>query len=293
MSYILESLKKSDQERHSSQSETGVTESNATLHDGYLTDTPEATPVRSKGLIFLGALLCIVIIFFAYVYWPSATMVVEDTSTLESPHAILPNNVEPSSVIKEVVQPTIGNNMSGEAGVILASDSVFPSIKNNVLVDLKTEAAKNVVPKTKETPVVDVLYQKNRVDESESINALYENDNLIEANVVENSIKNVAVNKVTKKFIKESQLDESSFPAIPSVFSLDRQLQKSIPAINYGAHIYASDNKSGFVILDGVKRRAGEKISNGVYIEKINEDLVVLSFRGVIFSLPAMKNWNP
>jgi hypothetical protein len=34
-------------------------------------------------------------------------------------------------------------------------------------------------------------------------------------------------------------------------------------------------------------------MSNGVYVESVNENSVILSFKGVVFSLPAMKDWKP
>lgn len=80
---------------------------------------------------------------------------------------------------------------------------------------------------------------------------------------------------------------------IPSVFNLDAVTRQQIPKIHYGAHIYASDHRSGFVILNGAKKKAGDQLRNGVYIEKVEADAVVLSYQGVVFLLPAMKSWNP
>jgi hypothetical protein len=78
---------------------------------------------------------------------------------------------------------------------------------------------------------------------------------------------------------------------IPSIYDIDQLTKKNIPAIDYGAHIYATDNKSGFVILNGARRRAGDKLENGIYVERILEDSVVLSYNGIVFSLPSMKSW--
>jgi hypothetical protein len=47
------------------------------------------------------------------------------------------------------------------------------------------------------------------------------------------------------------------------------------------------------VILNGAKRKAGEKMRSGIYIEKVAESELVLSYQGLVFSLPAMKNWTP
>ena len=80
--------------------------------------------------------------------------------------------------------------------------------------------------------------------------------------------------------------------AIPSVFALDVATQRTIPDIKYDAQIYASDNNSGFVIFNGAKKQVGDSLRNGLFIEKINQEDVVLSFNGLLFTLPALKSWS-
>lgn len=289
MSYILESLKKSDQERHSSHSEKSAVKSNAASYDNYLNDTNIKEPIKSKRWFFLAFLLSIVFVFFAYVYWSTIKVTDTDALPLETNNTILQNNTVSSSVDTSSALPSL-----------TIAETVQPTVKNSTLsvIDdhslIKKESGsglgKNSESAIKETstanifPAVDILYQDIHQEESESINVLYDTEAVEEIGVVGSA--NAAVNVTPKE-------PEKNVSTIPSVFTLDRQLQKSIPAIRYGAHIYASDNKSGFVILDGAKRRAGEKMSSGIYVEKIHGDFVVLSFRGIIFSLPAMKNWNP
>lgn len=84
----------------------------------------------------------------------------------------------------------------------------------------------------------------------------------------------------------------SSSLDITSIYDIERTFQKTIPSIAYDAHIYASDSNSGFVILNGVKWRQGERMRNGIYIEKIAENELILSYQGVVFSLPAMRSWQ-
>ncbi|EGG95345.1 hypothetical protein IMCC1989_768 [gamma proteobacterium IMCC1989] len=293
MSYILESLKKSDQERHSSRSEKSVVKieakSKAASYDNYLNDTNIKKPIKSKKWVFLAFLLSIAFVFFAYVYWPTIKVTDTNTPPLEIGDAILQNNTVSSSVgsssalpsltMAETVQPTVKNStLSVMDDHSLIKKELDPDLGKNSEAAIKETSTVNTFP------AVDILYQDIRQEESESISALYETEAVEEIGVVANS--NAAVSTTPKE-------SEKNVLAIPSVFTLDRQLQQSIPAISYGAHIYASDNKSGFVILDGAKRRVGEKMSSGIYVEKIHGDFVVLSFRGIIFSLPAMKNWNP
>ena len=90
----------------------------------------------------------------------------------------------------------------------------------------------------------------------------------------------------------EVESNEIVAAAIPSVFALDVATQRTIPDIKYDAHIYASDNNSGFVIFNGAKKQVGDSLRNGLFIEKINQEDVVLSFNGLLFTLPALKSWS-
>jgi hypothetical protein len=284
MSYILESLKKSDQERHASQPSIDVAEANMALHDGQVAAVDKETSYFTTGLLVLSILFCVLVFLIAYSYWLPMN---DESNRFQSPLASIDppalQAVEPSlGLLNDVQQPPLSDE----------SEKPLSPIKN----DLLSDAEKNDRPLIKKekiahvSPAINTLYQQATLEEKTSIDILYENNTFLEEESV--PVKE-AITKNVDNQDKAAKSNEKASLVIPSVFSLDRQLQHSIPAINYGAHIYASDNKSGFVILDGVKRRAGEKMNSGVYIEKINEDLVVLSFRGVIFSLPAMKNWNP
>ncbi|MFT6222168.1 MAG: hypothetical protein ACJA0C_001576, partial [Candidatus Endobugula sp.] len=271
MSYILESLKKSDQERHASQPSIDAAESGVALHESYLTAVNKKRSYLSKWSVVLSVVLCILGVFVAYAYW----LPMDDASNR------LQSLTDVGSPVLQSMEPPL--DMVGDIQSLALNDEkedTLQPIRKDVLVDLAINN-EPLIKKEKVThvsPAINALYQQTALEEKTSIDTLYESGNVLEEESSQNVIKN---NSASLRQAAQSSKKES--PAIPSVFSLDRQLQHSIPAINYGAHIYASDNKSGFVILDGVKRRAGEKMSNGVYIEKINEDLVVLSFRGVIF----------
>ena len=91
----------------------------------------------------------------------------------------------------------------------------------------------------------------------------------------------------------QSQGWEPGEVVIPSIYELDSVDKRNIPTINYEAHVFASDFKSGFIILNGVRRHIGDQLENGIFVEKISKDEVILSYNGRVFSLPAMKSWSP
>jgi hypothetical protein len=254
MSYILESLKKSDQERHASQPSIDAAESGVALHESYLTAVNKKRSYLSKWSVVLSVVLCILGVFVAYAYW----LPMDDASNR------LQSLTDVGSPVLQSMEPPL--DMVGDIQSLALNDEKEDTLhprRKDVLVDLAINN-EPLIKKEKVThvsPAINALYQQTALEEKTSIDTLYESGNVLEEESSQNVIKN---NSASLRQAAQSSKKES--PAIPSVFSLDRQLQHSIPAINYGAHIYASDNKSGFVILDGVKRRAGEKMSNGVYI---------------------------
>ena len=67
-------------------------------------------------------------------------------------------------------------------------------------------------------------------------------------------------------------------------------VQEGVPSLRFEQHIYASDGE-GWVNVNGRDRYEGDTIVNGVIIDKILPQQVILSYRGEKFSLPALTNW--
>lgn len=77
-----------------------------------------------------------------------------------------------------------------------------------------------------------------------------------------------------------------------SIEQLPDTIKSEIPAIQYGAHVYAGSNKAGFAILNGKKLQSGGKLADELYLEKVDKDHIVMSYRGYFFRLPAMQHWE-
>ena len=67
-------------------------------------------------------------------------------------------------------------------------------------------------------------------------------------------------------------------------------VQKGIPNLTFEQHIYASDGQ-GWVNVNGRDRYEGDTVANGLSIDKILPQQVILTYRGEKFSLPALTNW--
>ncbi|MBL0709731.1 MAG: AAA family ATPase [Colwellia sp.] len=67
-------------------------------------------------------------------------------------------------------------------------------------------------------------------------------------------------------------------------------VQKGIPSLDFKQHIYASDGE-GWVNVNGRDRYEGDVIADGLILDKILPQQVILTYRGEKFSLPALTNW--
>jgi hypothetical protein len=266
MSYILDSLKKSDKERR-------------------LIDTPAAMVMSAPA-------------FLAnekpktnYRLWVITFFIV---SLLLSVYFITVNLNKFSD--------SYFNNNSSDAG-----DLVTSALAENTTMSQEKEAAIQLYKQaltTKSRPEIDSLYKE--LNEKKSIElALKTVSSQTISSSVDSNIKAVVTSVAALDIVSTlesspvSALDTSTIetrapvePLILSIYELDSYVRKNIPSVDYGAHIYATDNNSGFVILDGARRRAGDQLDSGLYIEKIEEESVILSFNGMLFSLPAMKSWQ-
>ncbi len=75
--------------------------------------------------------------------------------------------------------------------------------------------------------------------------------------------------------------------------SLPAALRSHLPTLDYSAHVYSSDESSGFAIINGRSRYKGDLLSNSLFVEAVEEDGVLLNIQGLSFKLKAMKSWPP
>jgi hypothetical protein len=71
---------------------------------------------------------------------------------------------------------------------------------------------------------------------------------------------------------------------------MSQGIQNAIPALQFEQHIYASDG-SGWVNINGRDRYEGDYIADGLKLNKILPQRVILSYQGQLFSLSALTNW--
>ena len=96
--------------------------------------------------------------------------------------------------------------------------------------------------------------------------------------------KNSTVNQT------EPTLNQTANGEIKSLTKMPAWVQEGVPSLRFEQHIYASDG-AGWVNVNGRDRYEGDNIANGVIIDKILPQQVILTYRGEKFSLPALTTW--
>jgi general secretion pathway protein B len=83
----------------------------------------------------------------------------------------------------------------------------------------------------------------------------------------------------------DSDLPSASNPdeVLPLHWQLSVETRTRLPALKLSMHVYADDPAGRFVILDGKRRVEGDPIDQGLRLEAIRRDGVVLSYNGQRF----------
>ncbi len=89
------------------------------------------------------------------------------------------------------------------------------------------------------------------------------------------------------------EIDNTQFilQQIPLITERSSRLQRSLPSIDYGVHVYSEEDGAGFVKLNGRIQRVGAQIAPGLRLIAILKDSIVLDLNGTQFRLPALNSW--
>lgn len=83
---------------------------------------------------------------------------------------------------------------------------------------------------------------------------------------------------------------ESSSGSVPHLVEMPREFQQSIPDLVFNSHIYASEPSSRRVMINNNYLKAGDSF-DGLRVQQITEEGVVLSKNGRSFRVGSMRDW--
>lgn len=106
----------------------------------------------------------------------------------------------------------------------------------------------------------------------------------------ENAIDDTKDDVDNNAMIIESAQDEYRSKVKP-LTQMPSWLQNDIPALHFSLHMYTSDPQSSWIRLNDKDYFAGDVTHEGILIDQILPQLVILEYQGERFSLPALSTW--
>jgi general secretion pathway protein B len=83
-----------------------------------------------------------------------------------------------------------------------------------------------------------------------------------------------------------AQADKSEEEALPTAAELDLANRTPLPELHLDVHVYAARPADRFVYINNQKYREGSAVAEGLTLERIRRDGVVLNYNGLRFVLP-------
>lgn len=188
-----------------------------------------------------------------------------------------------------VVQPVV-ESQKLEPVTVTVTDTLADSPPGPELAPLAVEAEIVTSPEAVESIAVAQLYQNRDLADDAALRgrtspAALE---LYAKSGVEEPIDIAEVLKSAREELKDASLE--SHP-VPLLATLSQQTKDSIPTLYYQRHDYSSNVAISTVVLNGDTLRVGGSLGQGIKVEEILPDSVVLSYQGIQFRLRALNSW--
>lgn len=292
MSYILDALKRSEQERHQDKMPSFSAESMI------IQTSQKKTHWWPYALIIVLILNALVLFFF----YRESTEVVEGNLRAQeissSDHSDIKQTdrlkdvpeqnqmrAPPSSVMKErqYIQPIKQVSVSSNV-----NDWPTASIDNRVddhLYGTTVEEGLLIKPKSKPNTQTQKRAQKITSQAKEQrqfepiiqINPTQTQDNVVSLNHVEDAMKNT-INST------------DNFADVPLLSSMDSSFQKTIPALAFNSHIYSDKHDQRRVMINNFYLKEGQSF-DGLDLIEIGELFIIVSKNNTVFKLPVLRDW--
>ncbi len=275
MSYILDALQKSEQERQQQQAVPTI----SAAHDTQFAQTNNKLPTAWWLVIILSILL---IGLIGYLVFGNSNSTNTNATPSAQTHSTQTTSNSAQLSVGNVPDPALQNNQATDLKPSIANESQTVKTGESSDIGENTQVTSaNTLSQSK----ISELYRTAKETRTEQ--------------TISNTPVNLETNKVTEVDLTKPAppenipvKEEPQQPLFPSIYELPDVIQSEIPPIQYIAHVYSSDVSKGFVILNNVKLTPGRRLQGDLYLEQVAQDHVVMSFKGYLFRVPSMTNWD-
>ena len=306
MSYILDALKKSEQERS-----RGAIPDIRTIHQ-----PPSAEYKTSSHWPYLLLIVLLINVggLGVWIYQqnrqPSAPQVetgneelatanVEELSRGNPPQATGESLDERLQKIQDEASPVVAmkNGQTGQAGQT-KSTTKREELKPQTSVKSPNYSADSAVPaqpkSNRSKPNVIFSDEPLTVSAKELRNAETADDltALKDVQITPQKESQTSGSDSPESNVPESDLREIMGDRIYEIAELPEDVKRELPAISFAGHVYSSTVSQRSVMMNGKKMREGQEITKGLLLEEITLEGVVLRSHGYRFKLGALQDWS-
>ena len=194
---------------------------------------------------------------------------------------------EEAAVEEPLVEFVVDSQAPAPVTAGLAANSAEPRIASAVVA---TETKTPISPPVVEDSAVAQLYQNQNLADDAGVRNQTSSAalDLYAESRVEEPIDIAQVLKSAREEMKDANLDQHS---VPLLATMSQQTKDNIPTLYYQRHDYSTNVAISAVVLNGEALKVGGSPAQGMKIEEILPDSVVLSYQGTQFRLRALNSW--
>ena len=296
MSYILDALKRSEQERHqdkmpSFSAENMILQTNQKKSHWWPYVLIIVHIINALALYFLNRDTSVDQAIQSSSSEPKLQEIKQPKETKPSPSSVSSSNrrAPPANVLKErkYIQPikqvsAVASSKewrSANNDANRADDHLYGTTINEGLL-IKPKSTATMPAKHSSQVLNEPMNEERQLDEPVKITPLYKQE------------ENIYINpSPIKKSVNEANINTNSFEDIPLLTSLDKSFQRSIPQLTFNSHIYSDKQSQRRVMINNFYLKEGQSF-DGLELLEIGEAFIQLSKDNTIFKIPVLRDWD-
>ncbi len=104
--------------------------------------------------------------------------------------------------------------------------------------------------------------------------------------------RKTADNSINGGVQQGEQFEASTKRPVSKITALPTNIQRQIPDLKFSSHLYADDSSFRMVNINGNMFHEGDIIAEGIQLERISEEGVVLNYLHYTFELSVIRDWS-
>ncbi len=265
MSYILEALKKSEQERGA-----GNIPSVQTVHSSSLLYRKEK-PVRWPYILIIAVLLNITIIgYFIYMQQSRSVAMVTQAHHTE-------NVADHSATVTPVTTTTLATEqkkISSQPVTNTLTTAQFATANNRIIIKNR---------------------QKSLSKNNENSSSIQHIEKSTHTNVAtQSSVKTVAAGKTTPPVIPATEAGNTdiSTPVVIEEQDLPEAIKRELPSLTISSHVYSDNPQQRSMVINDRSFEEGDYVMDGLILYKITPDGAIFKYKDLLFHDGVVSTWQ-